>query len=253
MDTLSNFPKINAPFIRKEYKISPSDQKRLNINKLYLITPQKNDGYDWVFDKNSFAVEKLHGTNICVEVEDGKIKRVQNRMNKIDITSIINEKSGLLPSGRILEGILAAAGSGYVENNRIQYGELIGDRINGNIHKIKGHLWVPFDIAIKKLVYSSFNKYPKEFWGWCDWFRTSLKSLLYCRHNKVMISNMFTNVDVPFTEGIVIYQKTDDKVMMSKLRRDMFPWFYWDKIHIMDLEDHWLEYAEKHKLLVKGY
>lgn len=75
-------------------------------------------------------------------------------------------------------------------------------------------------------------------------FQFHLKSLFYCRYHKIPISEMFTNPSVPFAEGVVFtnqeISEIPGKPRMAKLRRNMFPWYYWDEIRIFDLEDHWL-------------
>ena len=68
----TNFPKIECPFVRKD------------IDGRYLVTPEITPGYEWVFeDKSVMAVDKIDGTNICVEIRNGKIYRVFNRNNEL--------------------------------------------------------------------------------------------------------------------------------------------------------------------------
>lgn len=248
-----DMPKIECPFIRKRYKINKKDWKAygsaLNLREpeVYLVTPEINPTCSWVFEEeNVFASEKLHGTNILVEVQGKQLVGVQNRKNVVDTHRLLGKGNGAHPFARILEGIIYAADIGLVEDNSVQYGELIGPRLNNNIHKLSHHLWYPFKKARDSLRYKSFEKYPKEFYGWSEWFRTGLKSLLYCRLNKIPLSEM-QNETVPFTEGIVIHQprkEEPEKPRMSKLRRDMYPWYYWDKIEIFDLEEDWINYAK---------
>ena len=260
--TLKDFPKLHCPFIRKTYEVDFRDWKKygsllgLRAPEVYLVTPEINPECSWVFENDDvYAVEKLHGTNLLIEVKDSRLVYMQNRLNEVDFTKVIGKKNGLPPSARYLEGVLHAAELDYLEDNKVQYGELIGPRLNGNLHQLNKHLWYPFNRARVSLRYKSFNKYPKEFWGWSEWFRTSLKSILYCRMNKIPLHEMFSREDVPFTEGVVLYKDGDnpDKAMMSKLRRDMLPWYYWDKIEIKGLEEHWLRYGASNHVRIKGY
>ena len=258
-ELLKNFPKISSPFIRKIYTVNKADWKQhgsklgLRSPEVYLVTPVVAENMEWVFDKDTYAVEKLHGTNLCIDVQNNKLIRVQNRLNEIDFTKIRSKKYGLPPEARFLEGILNASDRGYVENNKIQYGEFIGPKMNGNMYQLDRPLWYPFTLARELLRYRSFNAHPKEFWGWCDWFRCALHSLVYSKLHKMRPKD---NVEIPFCEGIVIYKDSEldpDKAMVAKLRRDMFPWYYWDKMKIEGLDDFWLDYANSQSLKVKGY
>lgn len=260
---LPNFPKVHCPFERVEFKIDKDDWKehgadyQLRTPKVYLVMPNTNPEHDmeWVFEKDTYAVEKMHGTNVAVEIKDQHIASIQNRLNPIDFTKVIGKKDGLPPSARFLEGILAAAQKKYLKDDCVQYGELIGPSLNQNIHKLPSHIFYPFEVAEEKLRYKSFNAHPKEFWGWCEWFRLHLKSMLYCRMNGINLREMYTNPDVPFTEGIVIYQRDHvaKRRRMAKLRRDMFYWYYCDKIRILDLPECFIDHARMNGIYSKGY
>ena len=56
MKTLSNFPKIECPFIRKNFEVNKNDWKKygreleLREPKVYLATNKINSGYEWVFE-----------------------------------------------------------------------------------------------------------------------------------------------------------------------------------------------------------
>lgn len=258
-----DMPKIECPFVRKTYKINKRDWEKhgskmnLRTPEVYLVTPEINPTCSWVFEEeNVFASEKLHGTNVLVDIQDRRLVGVQNRKNVIDITRILGKGDGSHPSGRILEGLLYAADMKLIKDNSVQYGELIGPKFNLNMHKLTHHLWFPFEKARESLRYKSFDRFPKEFYGWSEWFRTGLKSLIYCRLNKIPFSQMWGE-DVPFTEGIVIHQPRKDNLempRMSKLRRDMYPWYYWDKIEIYDLDESWINYAHDKGIKdIKGY
>jgi hypothetical protein len=127
--------------------------------------------------------------------------------------------------------------------------------LQANPYQLREHLWYPFAKARESLRYKSFEKYEKGFWPWSEWFRTGLKSIFYCRYHKIPISEMFSNEVVPYAEGVVFYNEelgSPEKPWMAKLRRDMFPWYYWNKIEIIGLEDYWLEHAV-HGEMPKGY
>jgi len=257
-----DFPKVQCPFVRKTYEIDSGDWKKygkrlgLRSPEVYLVTPEMNEQHEWVFDgEDTYAVEKLHGTNCCVEISDGRLVHVQNRMNEIDILKVVGKKDGLPPSARLLEGILNASQLGYLEDGE-QYGELIGTRINGNLHKYNGHLFYPFNTARTSLLYRSFRTHPRTFNNFSEWFRLYLKSMLYCRMNKIPLGKIFGFLScddtVPFTEGVVFYKDGSEKTSMSKLRRDMYDWYY-PNIHIKGLE-HWrVDDANKFGYTLKGY
>lgn len=138
-----NFPKIHCPYERVYYEINKEDWMKygtslgLRSPKVYLAMPSKNCTHDmeWVWGEQSYAVEKLHGTNLCIDVKDGHLVHMQNRLNVHPFTQLIGNKQGLPLSGRFLEGIVDAASRGYVENNKIQYGELIGPKLNGDLQE----------------------------------------------------------------------------------------------------------------------
>ena len=73
MDTIRDMPKLKSPFVREK-----------NEKGEYVVTPKIEDGYDWVFDDPSvLAVEKLHGTNVSIHIQDGVITGVWNRTTRI--------------------------------------------------------------------------------------------------------------------------------------------------------------------------
>lgn len=254
-----DFPKLLCPFKRENFRVDKRDfikhgcELGMRSPEVRLAVPDLKDEKDmsWVFGDQSYAVEKLHGTNLCVEIKDGRLAHIQNRKNVIDFTKVIGGKEGLALPGRMLEGVLHAGERKYLKNNVVEYGELIGPSLNGNIHLTNRHLWVPFRVTQEKLRYNSFERYNKDYWGWSEWFRTSLKSMLYCRMNKLPLSDMFKNPAVPFTEGIVIYHKKEP--WMCKLRRDMFFWYYCDRVHIYDLPEALIHYAKEAGFSVRGY
>jgi len=223
---LSDFPKIHCPFIRKDFDVNISDFEKyghslkLRSPKAYLVIPEVNPGYEWVFESdNVVAVEKLDGSNVKLETQKGRLINLQNRKNIIDPLQIVKGKSF------ILNGIFEAIGKGYVKQDGIQVGELIGKKVQGNPYKLDGHLWYPFDKSFKHLSYRSFHEHDRTFDNWSVWFKDYLVSRFATKRGDKDI----------FAEGIVFYdmkRKAEGKTYMAKLRRDMFKFFYEDKIKI---------------------
>lgn len=235
MSTIMNdFPKIRCPFIRQTFKVNKNDFRKhgsrlqLRNPEVYLVIDKINPGYEWVFeDKETIAVEKLNGTNIKLETENGRLIALQNRKNVIDPLQIVKGKTF------IIEGVFRAVGKGYVKENGEQAGELIGPKLQGNPYKLDFHEWYPFEKAVKHLSYRSFLEHERTFENWSSWFKDWLFSRLYTKR----ASKTGTD-DKVFAEGVVFYnlkRKSENQTWMAKLRRDMFPWFY-DDIEIYDYD-----------------
>jgi len=231
MEELTDFPKIQCPFIRKDFFVNEGDWKKhgrklqLRSPKAYLVVNEINPGYEWVIDDpNTFAVEKLDGTNIKLKTENGRLVSLMNRKNVIDPLQIIKGKTF------IIEGIFRAIQKGYIDKDGIQAGELIGPKLQGNPYELNNHIFYPFSKAIKHLKYRSFYEHDRNFDNWESWFKDWLVSRFYSkRKNK--------GCDKVFAEGIVLYnlkRKEEGKTYMAKLRRDMFSFYYEDKIEIYD-------------------
>ena len=225
---LTDFPKIECPFVRKLFKVNKEDfinygrELQLREPEVYLVTNEINPGYEWVFnDPDTIAVEKLNGTNVKLKTENGRLQELQNRKNVIDPLQILKGKAF------IIEGIFMAIQKGYVADNLEQAGEIIGPKLQGNPYFLDNHIWYPFTKAINHLRYKSFHDYPVTFENLNAWFKCHLKSLL---HAKKVDYN-----DAVFAEGVIFYnlkRKAAGQTYMAKLRRDMFDWYYEDKIAI---------------------
>lgn len=196
-------PKLHSPFTRKM------------VDDQYVVINEVNKGYEWVFDDNAVvATEKLDGTNVSVLIEDGIIKSIWNRTERVPFFNKGKQY--------IIHGIQESYSRGYLDflGDGQHFGELIGAKVNGNRHEIKDHIFLPFDSYVKKnLVYESWNKYPKDFDSISKWFKESLFSLYHCRIKGCH--------DIPIEqrvkpEGIVFYSPDG---RMAKLRRDMFDWY----------------------------
>jgi hypothetical protein len=225
MEILTDFPKIQCPFIRQTFKISHDDFKKhgrrlmLRSPEVYLVVDRINPGYEWVFeDPETIAVEKLNGTNIKLKTEKGRLVALQNRKNVIDPLQIISGKTF------IIEGIFRSIGKGYVKADGEQAGELIGPHVNGNPLKLDFHEWYPFEKAVADLRYKSFHEHERNFDNWSSWF----KDWLHSRYFTKLASKKGIDEKV-FAEGVVFYnlkRKAENQTWMAKLRRDMYDWFY---------------------------
>ncbi len=225
--SLTDFPKITCPFIRQTYKVNREQFKQhgrkygLRKPEVYLVVDRVNPGYEWVFeDPDTFAVEKLNGTNIKLKTEKGRLIALQNRKNVLDPLQIIGGKNF------IIEGIFRSIGKGYVKADGEQTGECIGPKLQGNPYKLDIHEWYPFEKAISDLRYRSFHEHERTFDNWSSWFKDWLHSRYYQK-----IASKKGIDDKVFAEGIVIYnlkRKEEKQTWMAKLRRDMFDWFYTD-------------------------
>lgn len=230
-NTLSDFPKVQCPFIRQTFKVTLDDWKKhgsklqLREPEAYLVVNRVNPGFEWVFDDpETIAVEKLDGTNVKILTENGRLIAVQNRLNVIDPLQVIKGKSF------IIEGIFQAIGKDYVKVEGEQVGEVIGPKLQGNPYKLDVHLWYPFEKAISDLRYKSFHEHDRTFDNWSSWFKTGLVSRFYTkRASKLGLS------EVVMAEGVIFYnlkRRADGKIWMAKLRRNMFDWYYTENVSI---------------------
>ena len=199
---IKDMPKLESPFIRKI------------INNQYIVTPEINPDYQWVFDGKPDEVvcmEKLNGTNVSILVEDATIKGIWNRKNRIPF---FNKTHSF-----IVQGVLEAYSKGYCELPDGQhFGELIGSKLQKNSLMTPVHIWIPFmSYGMKRLVYYSWHKYDKTFDSISRWFRKPIDEggifSLYARKKEHNIQ----------PEGVVFHNLKTGQ--MCKLRRDMFPWY----------------------------
>jgi len=156
-----DYPKIKCPFVRKK------------INGRYLVTPEIEEGYEWVFkDPGVKAVDKLHGTNICVIVEGGVVQAIDNRTTRVVSSPRISTTIDVHIS-RMIQGVIKSIEKGYIKVDGRIYGELIGPKINGNIHVVSGPIFVPFYYLESKCHWRSWikNQYKKDFDTISEWFK----------------------------------------------------------------------------------
>lgn len=228
---LTDFPKIQCPFIRQTFKVNMDQWKKygsmlkLRLSEVYLVTDRINPGYEWVFeDPDTFAVEKLDGTNIKILTQKGRLAAVQNRKNVIDPFQIIKGKNF------IMEGIFRSIDKGYVKEDGEQTGELIGPKLQGNPYKLEMHEWYPFEKAINDLRYRSFHEHERNFDNWSAWFKEWLHSRYFTKR-----ASKIGSTEKIMAEGVIFYnlkRRAEEKTWMAKLRRDMFDWYYSAKIEI---------------------
>lgn len=192
-------PKLESPFVRKM------------IDNVYLATDEIAEGYEWVFEDDSvMAIEKLHGTNVSIVIQEGTVTQVYNRTERIPF--ITKGKAW------IIKGLLNSKIRGYLEflGDGQFFGELIGPKVNGNPYKLDEHLWIPFSgFCQKHLRYKSWGKYPKDFNTISEWFKELMPLYWLMKHKKE------EGLD-HFVEGIVF---THPDGRMAKLRCDMFDHF----------------------------
>jgi hypothetical protein len=230
---LTDFPKVHCPFERRLYKVDKEEWKahgsklKLKHPQVYLVTKKINPGYEWVFDDPAtIAVEKLDGTNIKILTKNGRLEKLQNRLNVIDPLLIMKGKFF------ILEGVFNSIDKGYVENDGEQTGELIGPKLQGNPYELSMHEWYPFSKAVTDLAYRSFLEHERTFENLNSWF----KDHLYSRYFTKRASKLSLDKKI-FAEGVIFYnlkRKAENQTYMAKLRRDMFDWYYTDKIQVFD-------------------
>jgi len=230
--TLSDFPKLHCPFIRQTFAVEKEDWKKhgsrlgLRVPEVYLVVEKINPDYQWVMDDSeTIAVEKLNGTNVKIMTEKGRLVAIQNRKNVIDPLQILHGKTFLI------EGIFQAIGRGYVKEDGEQAGEVIGPKVNSNPYQLPVHEWYPFEKAVKDLRYKSFNEHDRTFDNWSSWFKEGLVSRYFTKR----ASKLGLEAKV-MAEGVVFYnlkRRTEGKIWMAKLRRDMFDWYYNDAIKII--------------------
>jgi|GEM_PF-412159 len=232
---LSDFPKVQCPFIRQTFAVDKDLFKKfgsaLQLKKpeVYLVVNIVNPGFEWVFDDpDTIAVEKFDGTNIKIKMEKGRLVAIQNRLNVIDPLQLVKGKTF------IMEGIHQAAAKEYIMPDGEYAGELIGPKLQGNPYKLDHHVWYPFERAINDMTYRSFLEHERTLSNFDTWFKDHLHSRFYTKR-----AAKLGLTDKVFAEGVIFYnrrRKAEGKSYMAKLRRNMFPWYYADKITILNYD-----------------
>ncbi len=206
---------MNHPQIIDFQKVKSPFKRTHNARGEYVVTPEIEEGYEWIFENGVRAVDKLHGTNICVHFTNGQVMAVDNRTTRILQAPIEIHAKNEGKKSRFLLGILNSAERDWLESfdNGLVYGELIGPDINTNLHDTPYPLFVPFSFLYDKCHWKSWvnNKYPKTYESISEWFKT-LISLFTERVFKKQV----------LAEGLVFYHPDG---RLAKLRRDMFDWY----------------------------
>lgn len=196
-------PKLQSPFVRKL------------IDGNYIVTDEVTEGYEWVFEDDTvMVIEKLHGTNVSIVIQDGVIIAIYNRTERIPF---FNKGKKF-----IIDGLLNSFENRYIDKllDGQHFGELIGPKVNGNPYNLDKHLWIPFEtFGQKHLLYKSWGKYPKDFNTISDWFKELMPLYNLMNSDKTMTKEERYN---QFVEGVVF---THPDGRMAKLRCDMFSWF----------------------------
>jgi len=195
-----DMPKLQSPFIRKV------------IDGEYIVTPEIDPEYRWVFDEPAVkCIEKLDGTNVSILIEKGEVTQIYNRKNKISFWG----------GSPIVQCLLNSSEKKWLNFPDGQYfGEALGDKIQGNQLGLREKLWMPYELAEIKLMYTSFYKHERTFDNWSDWFKDYLFSLMAEKYATDKGKKVFA-------EGVVFYHP--DGIRMAKLRRDMFGWYSGDR------------------------
>ncbi len=198
---LSDFPKLQCPFLRQTFKVNREQWKargaslQLREPEAYLVVNRVNPGYEWVIeDPDTFTVEKLNGTNIKIKTEGGRLVAFQNRLNVLDPLQLVKDRVFLI------EGIVTAAMKGNVKADGEQAGECIGPKLQGNPYHLTQHEWYPFDLAIDRLRYKSFHEHDRTFDNWSNWFKDFLVSRFHTK-----LASKTGSQEKVMAEGVVFY------------------------------------------------
>lgn len=197
-----DMPKLGSPFIRKE------------IMGAYVVTPEIDPKYQWVFDEPKVkCVEKLDGTNVSVTTKNQQITAIHNRKNEVGIFTTNDPQHA-----RINEAVLRSIQKGWLKNlaSAQHFGEVVGPGVQGDPLGLGLLYWLPFSLAEKRLTYKSFYQHERTFENWSSWFRKYIFSLLARKY-------AIDQDQKVKPEGVVFYHP--DGVRMSKLRLDMFDWY----------------------------
>jgi hypothetical protein len=216
MIRIKDFPKIESVFEREM------------VNGNYVCIPKIKEEYKWVFTDKCIAVDKLHGTNTSVIVEEEKIRKVLNRTNIIDIW----KGKG---ANKFYIGIKWAIDNNIFNPEIISdgqvFGELCGGKLSDNNYTFEGYRWIPFEYLKEKYYFKFWDDIIKECEGKTDEqifkiVEEVFKGLwsIYKRQLGIKgeVNENIGNEGLA-AEGIVFYNKETGQ--MCKCRRDMFSFF----------------------------
>lgn len=226
---IKDFPKLHSPFKRQEMNVEHGNGKV--EENAYCVTPEINEGMEWVFNEAEKvkAVEKLDGTNMSVQMKNGKPEAVfarigPNKVNRIPVFSKNTQHK------RIIEGVMNAYHRGWLDtlSDGQHFGELVGpkfgkdDQGNVNPYDLETHLFYPFQRARDKLEMESYGKYGTDYKNIRNWFMDEgLIPLFASQIHGESFEDALKHTEKP--EGVIFYHPETGE--MAKLRRDMFPSF----------------------------
>jgi len=216
MISVRDFPKLESPFERE------------TIGGVYQVVPKLKSEFEWIFSESVLAVDKLHGTNVSVIIQEHNIEAIYNRTAKIDLWRFGEWFYEGVKNSIELENFCPDSLS-----NGQYFGELIGPRINANPYGLEKHRWVPFEYLKIHDYYKFWNEVvvketqnlnvQEKF----DYMSKVFKGLwsIYKRQRGIKGE---VNENIAFekslaAEGIVFYNTQTNA--MCKLRRDMFSWY----------------------------
>jgi len=218
------FPKIESPFSRHE-----------NEDGEYVVYDEWNVDEDW-FKNQTYAIEKLDGTNCAIYVEDTQVQDVFTRMGDKSM-NYVHPYPGGTNHRRINEAVMNSIDRGFVDNlhEGYHYGEVVGPKIQDNPHELDERLFIPFRYAFENLRYKSWGEYGQDFDDISDWLEDGLFSLFYSRVHGVGLDESSVS-NGTFCEGVMITDKSvprsyswddgfPDADNFAKIRRDMFDWY----------------------------
>jgi hypothetical protein len=221
MSRLIDMPKLESPFEREDIK---------GIG--YVCVPKFKQEFIWILQKDVvIATEKFDGTNVSVYVEDGNIKYIMNRTNRIDIwKNQFHFYTGIKRAIEEKKFKPEMLGDGQY------FGELLGPKLQGNPYELDTPLWLPFYYVQEHFSFKFYYKWLEENFlddtSYNDEYvfnkfselRQNLKSL-YFRKRGIEKA----------PEGIVFYNKLTGE--MCKLRIDMFDWYTGPRHKWQEFED----------------
>jgi hypothetical protein len=246
------FPKVKSPFEREEDEDGD-----------YVVYDEVKDGFEWVFENDDvLAVEKLHGTNCCISIQNGEhgkeiegyTRHGHEPMQRIEPYGPMTEHHYLT---RAFQNSLRR---GYLDDldEGTHYGEVVGTDFHGNAHELEENLFIPFQWLADKCAFNSWGEYPKTFASLEKWFSDQLFSLFYARMHGKDIKDTSVSQGV-FCEGIIFLhpdggysesnlQPKEEQLSSgmyrkysphhAKLRRDMFSGFAKKEWPMTDYSNH---------------
>lgn len=175
-----------------------------------LCIPKIAEGWEWCFDPaQCYVLEKLNGTNVKLEIDGEKLTIwARNQKHKGYVEVNLNNPEFKY----IIQGVSNTIASRKKRfESKTYYGEVIGEKYQGNPYQMDTHLWVNFEPFRGGV--EAYKDYPKtpDFESWKEWI--------------LQLTSLFNpNVEA---EGVIFLNKQTGQ--MAKLRKDMFSESYQTK------------------------